>query len=59
MVWMNHFAEQKLRHRNREKSYGHHRGKAVGGWGGGVMIWEIGIDVYTVMCIKWMNNKKK
>ena len=30
-----------------------------GKWGGGVMIWEIGIDVNTVMCIKWMNNKKK
>ena len=24
---------------------------------GGVMNWEIGIDMYTLMCIKWMTNK--
>ena len=22
-----------------------------------VMNWEIGIDMYTLMCIKWMTNK--
>ena len=30
------------------------------GWGrggGGVMNWEIGIDMYTLMGIKWMTNK--
>ena len=26
--------------------------------GCGVMNWEIGIDMYTLMCIKWMTNKK-
>ena len=25
--------------------------------GGGVMNWEIGIDMYTLICIKWMTNK--
>ena len=25
--------------------------------GGGVMNWEIGIDMYTLMCIKWKTNK--
>ena len=25
--------------------------------GGGGMNWEIGIDMYTLMCIKWMTNK--
>ena len=25
--------------------------------GGGVMNWEIGIDMYTLMCIKLMTNK--
>ena len=25
--------------------------------GGGVMNWMIGIDTYTLMCIKWMTNK--
>ena len=25
--------------------------------GGGVMNWEIGIDVYTLICIKWVTNK--
>ena len=34
-------------------------GKLQGVGGGGVMNWEIGIDMYTLMCIKWMNNKKK
>ena len=28
----------------------------VGG-GGGVMNWEIGIDMFTLMCIKWMTHK--
>ena len=29
-----------------------------GGWvGSGVMNWAIGIDMYTLMCIKWMTNK--
>ena len=28
------------------------------GGGCGVMNWEIGIDMYTLICIKWMTNKK-
>ena len=28
-----------------------------GGGGGGVMNWAIGIDMYTLMCIKLMTNK--
>ena len=32
-------------------------GKRRGGGCGGVMNWEIGIDMYTLMCIKWMTNK--
>ena len=24
----------------------------------GVMNWEIGIDIYTLICIKWITNKK-
>ena len=31
--------------------YGHQGGKVMGG--GGVMNWEIGIDI----CIKWITNK--
>ena len=31
-------------------------GKRRGGGGGGVMNWEIGIDMYTLMCIKLMTN---
>ena len=57
MVKMNRFAGQKLRHRCREQMYGHQGGKVVGGGGGGVMNWEIGIDRYTLMCIKLMTNK--
>ena len=55
MVQMNRFARQKLRHRSRGKTYGHQGEKAAGG-GGGVMNWAIGM--YTLMCIKWMTNKK-
>ena len=33
------------------------RGESSGGWGGGGMNWEIGIDMYTLMCIKLMTNK--
>ena len=58
MVQMNRFAEQKLRHRSREQMYRHQGGKAAGVGGGGVMNREIGIDMYTLMCIKWMTNKK-
>ena len=32
-------------------------GKPGRGGGGGVMNWEIGIDMYTLMCIKWITNK--
>ena len=53
---MNRFAGQKQRHRCREQMYGHQGGKAAGGGGGGVMNWEIGIDMYTLMCIKLMTN---
>ena len=56
MVQMNRFAGQKLRHRCREQTYGHQGGKVVVG-GGGVMNCAIGIDMYTLMCIKLMSNK--
>ena len=32
-------------------------GKRGGAGRGGVMNWEIGIDMYTLMCIRWMTNK--
>ena len=55
---MNQFAGQKLRHRCREQTYGHQGGKTtVGGGDGGVLNWVIGIDVYSLMCIKLMTNK--
>ena len=44
---MNQFARQKERHRCREQAYGPQGGKA--GWGGG-MNWEIGTDMYTLIC---------
>ena len=49
MVQMNWFARQKLRHKCREQMYGHEGGKGAGGGG---MNWEIGTDIYTLMCIK-------
>ena len=56
MVQMSQFAGQKLRPRCREQMYGHQGGKA-GGCGGGGMNWEIGIDIYTLICIKQITNK--
>ena len=47
---------EKQRHRCRGQTYGHQGGKA-GGDGGGGMNWEIGIDIYTVMCIKQITSK--
>ena len=32
-------------------------GKRQGGGGGGVMNWAIGIDMYTLICIKLITNK--
>ena len=32
-------------------------GMRWGGGGGGVLNWSIGIDMDTLMCIKWMTNK--
>ena len=55
MVQMNWFSGQKLRHRCKEQTYGHQGGKVAGG-DGGVLNWAIGIDMYTLMCIKWMTN---
>ena len=52
MVQMNRFARQKLRHRYREQMYGHQGEKAGDGGDGGGMNWEIGIDIYTLLCIK-------
>ena len=54
---MNRFAGQKVRHRCREQMYGHQGGKAVAGGGGGGMNWEIGIDMYTLICIKRITNE--
>ena len=54
---MNRFPGEKQRHRCREQTYGHQGGKAAGGGEGEMMNWEIGIDMYTLMCIKWMSNK--
>ena len=54
MVQMNRFARKKWRHRCRGQMCGHQGGK-VGNGGG--MNWEIGIDIYTLICIKWVTNK--
>ena len=34
-------------------------GKPRGGGGGGVMNWEIGIEIYTLICIKWITKKNR
>ena len=55
---MNLFTKQKQTHRCREQTYGHQGGKAgVGDGGGGGMNWEIGIDIYTLICMKQITYK--
>ena len=47
---MNLSAKQKQRHRHREQTYVYQGGK------GGEMDWEIGIDIYTLLCIYKIDN---
>ena len=37
---------------NRKQTYGYQRGKVGGG-----INWEIGVDIYTLLYIKWVTNK--
>ena len=37
---------------NKFSNQRHCPGESGGGGGGGVMNWEIGIDIYTLICIK-------
>ena len=51
-----------LQGRNRDTDVENKRVDTKGGkWrvggGGGVMSWEIGIDMYTLICIKWISNE--
>ena len=49
-----------LQGRNRDTDVENKRMDTKGGkWqgGGAVMNWGIGIDIYTLICIKWMTNK--
>ena len=50
-----------LQGRNRDTDVENKRMDTKGGkWrgvGGGGMNWEIGIDMYTLICIKWITNK--
>ena len=34
-----------------------HQGRKAGEGGCGVMNWEIGIDIYTPICIKYITNE--
>ena len=57
MVQMNRFAGQKLRHRYIENKRMDTKGvKPRWGGDGGVLNWAIGIDMYTLMCIKLMTD---
>ena len=47
-----------LQGRNRDTDVENKHMDTKGGkQGGGGMNWEIGIDMYTIICIKWMTNK--
>ena len=48
---MNLFTKQKQSYRCGKQSYGYQGGK------GGGIDWEIGIDIYTLLCVKQVTNK--
>ena len=50
------YCDTDVENKHMDTKVGKRRGGGGGG-GGGVMNWEIGIDMYTLMCIKWMTNK--
>ena len=52
---MNVFTKQKQTHRHRKQTYGYQR-RWRGGWGGEINQ-EFGINIYTLLYIKWVNNK--
>ena len=52
MKQMNLFTNQKQAHRPREQTYGH-QGE---GWEEGI-VREFGMDVYTLLYLKWITNK--
>ena len=49
---MNLFTEQKQTHRLRKQTHGYRRG----GWERGIDR-EFAIDMYTLLCLKWITNK--
>ena len=49
---MNLFAKQKQRHRYGEQMFGHQGGKL-----GNRVDWEMGLDIYTLLCIKQTTNE--
>ena len=57
MLQMNGFAGQIWDTDVENKRMDTKGGKPQWGWDGGVLNWAIGIDMYTLMCIKLMTNK--
>lgn len=51
MVQMKLFAKQEERHRHRKQMYGHQVEEKRG-----LMSWEIGNDIYTLLCINKIDN---
>ena len=52
MIQINLFTKQKHTHRLREQTYGY-QGE---GWGEGI-VRQFGIDMYTLLYLKWITNK--
>ena len=57
MVQMNRFCRAEIETQMKRTNMDTKGGKQCGGGGDGVMNWGIGIDMYTLMCIKLMTNK--
>ena len=53
MIQTNLYTKQKQTHRHRKQTYSYQRGK--GGWGG--INQEFGINIYTLLYMKEVNNK--
>ena len=54
MIQMKSFTRQKQTHRLRDQTYGYQRGRGGGGEG---MVREFGLDLYTLLNLRWITNK--
>ena len=56
MIQVNLFIKQKQTHRLREQAHGYH-GVGWEKWGEEGMVREFGMDICTLLCLRWITDK--